>query len=76
MLTSSETQQTINYYPQTGGELSEGTSVILLTIIVFILIGNYYTNLKTTTVNVGNSTVSTISSLFSNITNFFSLSDN
>lgn len=76
VLTASETPQISEYYPQTGGELSEGTSVILLTIIVFILIGNYYTNLKTTTVNVGNSTVSTISSLFSNITNFFSLSDN
>ena len=61
---------------QTGGELSEGTSVILLTIIVFILIGNYYTNIKITTSDVGNSAYSSVSSLFSNISNFFSLSDN
>jgi hypothetical protein len=76
VLTGDETQQTGNYYPQTGGELSEGTSVILLTIIIFILIGNYYTNIKITTSDVGNSAYSTVSSLFSNITNFFSLSDN
>ena len=76
MFTSSETQQTNQYYPQTGGELPENTSVILLTIIVFILIANYYTNIQTTTANIGNNTVSIFTSLFSNITNFFSLNDN
>ena len=61
---------------QTGGELSENTSVFLLIIIVVILIANYYTTIASTTTNIGNTTFNGIASIFSNITNFFSLSDN
>ena len=61
---------------QTGGELSENNSVFLLIIIVVILIANYYTTIATTTTNVGTTTYNGFASIFSNITNFFSLSDN
>ena len=61
---------------QTGGELSENTSVFLLIIIVVILLANYYTTIATTTTNVGTTTYNGFASIFSNITNFFSLSDN
>lgn len=61
---------------QTGGELSENTSVFLLIIIVVILVANYYTTITSTTINIGSTTYNGIASIFSNITNFFSLSDN
>ena len=61
---------------QTGGELSENTSIFLLIIIVVILIGNYYTTIATTTTNVGTTTYNDFTSIFSNLINFFSLSDN
>jgi hypothetical protein len=61
---------------QTGGELSENSSVFLLIIIVVILIANYYTTIASTTTNIGNTTFNGFASIFSNINNFFSLSDN
>ena len=61
---------------QTGGELSENTSVFLLIIIVVILVVNYYTTIASTTTNIGSTTYNGIASIFSNITNFFSLNDN
>jgi len=61
---------------QTGGELSENSSVFLLIIIVVILIANYYTTIASTTTNIGNTTFNGFASIFSNINNFFSLRDN
>ena len=61
---------------QTGGELSENTSVFLLIIIVVILLANYYTTIVSTTTSIGTTTYDGIASIFSNITNFFSLNDN
>ena len=61
---------------QTGGELSENTSVFLLIIIVVILVANYYTTIVSTTTNIGNTTFNGFASIFSNINNFFSLNDN
>lgn len=61
---------------QTGGELSESSSIFLLIIIVVILIVNYFTTIKNTTTNIGTTTYNDFNSIFSNLTNFFSLSDN
>ena len=61
---------------QTGGELSEKTSIFLLIIIVIILVINYYTNIKTTASTTKDGLSGIISIFFSNISSFFSLSDN
>jgi hypothetical protein len=61
---------------QTGGEVSEKTSIFLLIIIVIILVINYYTNIKTTASTTKDGLSGIISIFFSNISSFFSLSDN
>ena len=76
VFTGGESNGNSEFNIQTGGELSENTSVFLLIIIVVILVANYYTTIASTTTSIGTTTYDGIASTFSNITNFFSLSDN
>ena len=64
-----------NTFIQTGGEVSENTSIFLLIIIVIILVVNYYTNIKVTVSTAKDGVSGATSILFSNISSFFSLSD-
>ena len=74
--TNTSANTSTNNYIQTGGEMSETTSIFLLIIIVIILASNYYTNIKVTTSNAKDGILGVISLFFSNIISFFSLSNN